>query len=61
MEQTDIKNKIWSNLDRLRTDQNFSGFRDTKLLELIGATFGIEKLDAIFQDKALLSKLTIVY
>ena len=58
MEQTDIKNKIWSNLDRLRTDQNFSGFRDTKLLELIGATLGIEKLDTIFQDKALLSKLT---
>lgn len=58
MEQTDIKTKIWSNLDRLRTDQNFSGFRDTKLLELIGATLGIEKLEAIFQDKALLSKLT---
>ena len=58
MEKTDIKNKIWSNLDRLRTDQNFSGFRDTKLLELIGATLGVEKLDAIFQDKALLSKLT---
>jgi len=57
MEQ-DIKNKIWISLDRLRTDQNFSGFRDTKLLELIGLTLGIEKLDSIFQDKVLLSKLT---
>jgi hypothetical protein len=58
MEQTDIKNKIWSNLDRLRTDRNFSGFRDTRLLELIGATLGVEKLDSIFQDTELLSKLT---
>jgi hypothetical protein len=54
----DIKNKIWTTLDRLRSDQNFSGFRDTKLLELIGTTLGVEKLDEIFQDKALLSKLT---
>lgn len=61
MEQTDIKNKIWSNLDRLRTDRNFSGFRDTRLLELIGATFGIEKIDSIFQDTTLLSKLTNIH
>lgn len=58
MEQQDIKNKIWSDLDRLRTDRNFSGFRYTKLLELIEATLGIEKLDSIFQDKELLSILT---
>ena len=58
MEQQEIKNKIWSNLDRLRADINFSGFRDIKLLELIGTTLGIEKLDSIFQDKDLLSKLT---
>lgn len=58
MEQTDIKNKIWSKLDRLRTDKNFSGFRDTRLLEFIGATLGVEKLDSIFQDTELLSKLT---
>ena len=58
MEQQDIKNKIWSNFNRLRGDIDFSGFRDTKLLEVIGATLGIEKLDSIFQDKELLSKLT---
>ena len=58
MEQTDIKNKIWSNLDRLRTDPNFLGFRETRLLELIGATLGVEKLDSIFQNTELLSKLT---
>lgn len=58
MEQTDIKNKIWSSLDRLRTDRNFSGLRDTRLLELIGATLGVEKLDSIFQDTELFSKLT---
>lgn len=57
MEQTDIKNKIWSNLDRLRTDRNFSDFRDTRLLELIGATLGEEKLDNIFQEMELLPKL----
>lgn len=61
MEQQDIKNKIWSNLDRLRTDRNFSGFRDTKLLELIGTTLGAEKLDSIFQDKELLTLLTNSY
>ncbi len=58
MEQIDIKNKIWSNLDRLRTDQNFSGLRDTRLLELIGTTLGLERLESIFQDSELLSKLT---
>ena len=58
MEQTDIKSKIWSNLDRLRTTRNFSGLRDTRLLELIGASLGVEKLDSIFQDTELLSKLT---
>jgi len=61
MEQQDIKNKIWSNLDRLRTDRHFSGFRDTKLLELIGTTLGAEKLDNVFQDKELLSLLTNSY
>ncbi|RRQ45186.1 N-6 DNA methylase [Chryseobacterium sp. SC28] len=61
MEQQDIKNKIWSNLDRLRTDRNFIGFRDTKLLELIGTTLGAEKLDSIFQDKELLTLLTNSY
>jgi hypothetical protein len=61
MEQTDIKNKIWSNLDRLRTDRFFLGFRDTRLLELIGATLGVEKLDSIFQNTELLSKLTYTH
>ncbi len=61
MKQQDIKNKIWSNLDRLRTDRNFIGFRDTKLLELIGTTLGAEKLDSIFQDKELLTLLTNSY
>ena len=61
MEKNDIKNKIWDNLDKLRTDQHFSGFRDTKLLELIGATFGTEKIDQIFSDKDLLSKLANVF
>ena len=51
MKQQSIKNKIWSNLDRLRTDKNFSGLRDTKLVELVGTTFGAEKLDSIFQVK----------
>lgn len=61
MEQQKIKNKIWSYLDKLRTDQHFSGFRDTKLLELIGETFGIEKIDQIFADKDLLYKLTSTF
>ena len=58
MDQSDIKSKILSNLDRLRTDQKISGFRDTKLLELIGSTFGVQKLDAILEDNELLAKLS---
>jgi hypothetical protein len=54
MEQTDIKNKYL-------VDNNFSGFRDTRLLKIIETTFGAEKLDSIFQDKELLSKLTNTY
>ena len=61
MGQQDINSKIWNNLDKLRTDQHFSGFRDTKLLELIGATFGIEKINQIFEDKDLLTKLANIY
>lgn len=61
MKQQDIKNKIRSNLDKLRVNQNLSEFRDTKLLELIGTTFGAEKLDSIFQDKELLTLLTNSY
>lgn len=61
MEQQDLKNKIWSNIDRLRTERNFIGFRDTKLLELIGTKLGAEKLDSIFQDKELLTLLTNSY
>lgn len=58
MKEQEIKSKIWSNLERLRTDRDFSGFRDTKLLELIGTTFGLEKLDNVFKDKDLLLKLS---
>ena len=57
MENQEIKNKIWSNLDKLRADLNFSGFRDTKILALIGTTLGSEKLDFIFEDKELLLKM----
>jgi len=58
MEQQHIKKKIWSNLDRPRSDRNFLAFRDTKLLELIGVTLGEEKLDSIFQNNEMLSLLT---
>lgn len=61
MEQTDIKNKIWSNLDRLRADRKFSEIRDTRLLELIGASLGIEELDRLFQDTELISNLINSY
>jgi len=53
-EQTEIEKSIWNALNRLRTDMSFSGFRSTKLLELIGATKGQEKLDQILSDKELI-------
>ena len=61
MEKTDIKNLIRNNLDRLRTDIDFSDFRNTKLLELIGTTLGLEKLDNIFQDRETLQRLTSTF
>ncbi|MBD2635797.1 N-6 DNA methylase [Limnothrix sp. FACHB-881] len=61
MQQTDIKNQIWRNLDRLRADPSFRGCRDTRLLELIGATLGVEKLDSLFQSTELISKLANAY
>lgn len=61
MKQQDMKTKIWDNLGKLRIDKHFSGFRDTKLLELIGATFGTGKIDQIFSDKDLLSKLASIF
>lgn len=58
MNQTDLKNKIQSNLDRMQTQGNFSGMRESRLLELIGATLGVEKLDGLFQDRELISNLS---
>jgi 3-methyladenine DNA glycosylase Tag len=57
MANQELKNRIWNNLDKLRADLNFSGFRDTKILELIGTKLGIKKLDFIFEDKELLLKM----
>ncbi|RFP61351.1 MAG: hypothetical protein BJG00_005460 [Limnothrix sp. CACIAM 69d] len=64
MKQTDIediKNEIWKNVDRLRADPRFLGLRDTRLLELIGVTLGVEKLSSLFQNAELISELTNVY
>jgi hypothetical protein len=61
MEEQKIKNKILSNLDKLQKDRNFSGFRDTRLLELIGEKLGEEELDTIFQNNKMLSLLTNTY
>lgn len=57
MNEQEIKNKIWNNLDKLRADRDFSGFRDTKILEFIGVKLGIEKLDFILNNKELLLKM----
>jgi hypothetical protein len=61
MNQTDLKNIIRNNLDRLQTEGNFSGLRESRLLELIGATLGVEKLDGLFQDRELISNLSNTY
>jgi len=61
MTQTDIKDIIWKNLGQLRACQKFSEFLDIRMLELIGATFGAEKLNNIFQDTELFCKLTNIH
>ncbi len=53
-DQKEIEQRIWTTLNKLRSDTDFSGFRSTKLLELIGATKGQEKLDQILNDKGLI-------
>lgn len=61
MQQQDIRTKIWTALNLLRTDKHFSGARDIKVLELMGAKFDSEKLDQILADKELISKITNIY
>lgn len=55
MEQKGIQANILPNWDRLRTEINFLGYRNTNLLELIEAKLGVEKLRSIIQQTDLLS------
>lgn len=55
--QTEIKQRIWTTIDKLRATSPFP-FGDSKLLELIAATQGIEKLDSILNDAKAVQLLT---
>lgn len=48
-DQTEIKQRIWTTLDQFRATGSFP-FGDTKLLELIASTKGIEILDSILAN-----------
>ena len=48
--ESEIKQKIWEKLDKLRATSNFR-MRDGKMLELIAATKGMESLDSILDDE----------
>lgn len=54
---TEIQQKIWTKLDKLRATSSFQ-FSSSKLLELIAETHGIEKLDKILGDEEILRILT---
>jgi hypothetical protein len=56
-EQEEISRRIWTTLDKLRASTPIT-IGDTKLLELIAATKGIEKLDSILTDAKLIQMLT---
>lgn len=53
-DQKEIEQRIWTTLNKLRSDIDFSYFRSTKLLELIGAIQGQEKFDQVLNDKGLI-------
>lgn len=55
-DQKAIKQKILATLDKLRGTTPF--FSDTKLLELVAATLGTEKLDSILSDIKAVQLLT---
>jgi len=57
-DQKEIKQRIWTTLNKLRSDMDFSGIRSTKLLELIGTTQGQEKFDQILNNKELIRAIT---
>ena len=56
-DQAEIKQKIWTTLDKLRATTPFP-IGDSKLLELIAATKGTEKLDSILNDVKSIQLLT---
>ncbi len=56
-DQTEINQKIWTMLDKLRRTSTFQ-FGDSKLLELIAAIKGIEKIDEILGDENIVRLLT---
>lgn len=57
-DKTEIEKIIWTTLNKLRSDIFFSGFRSTKLLELIGTTQTQEIFDQVLNDKKLLHGIT---
>jgi hypothetical protein len=56
-DQSEIKQRIWTTLDKLRATSPFP-FGDSKLLELIAATKGPEILDSILGDVKVIQLLT---
>jgi len=56
-EEKEVKQKIWMALDKLRGTIPVS-FGDSKLLEIIAATLGQEKLVKILNDTSVVQVLT---
>ncbi|MEA5489099.1 MULTISPECIES: hypothetical protein [Pseudanabaena] len=55
--ESEIKQKIWKKLDKLRATSNFV-MGDGKMLELIAATKGMETLDSILDDEKSIQLLS---
>ncbi len=56
----EVKNKVPLH-ERILFKERFSDFRDTRFLEVIGATLEVKKLYSIFEDAELLSKLKNIH
>jgi hypothetical protein len=58
MNQSDIKKQIEDYFHQHHRNYNLPGYRNTKILEFIESTLGPEKLESLFQNKELFSKVT---
>lgn len=61
MESQEIRNKIQLAINKMKMKPDYSGVTDTRLLEVIGITIGIDKLEEILNSDEITKQLTQSY